>query len=106
MSGYLLGVRVVLEGASPEGLCHGSGSRVNNLTYMDPSVLSRALKRNNTDRKQMPSYIRIAQFIGVCSSVKTCAIGENLHSVSDPISGPQERLIHAGALVPPPSFQC
>src|SRR5262245_30298091 len=32
MSGYLLGVRVVLEGASPECVSHGSGSRVNNLT--------------------------------------------------------------------------
>ena len=46
-----------------------------------------------------------AQFIGVCSSVKTCEIGENLLSVSDPISGPQERLIHAGALVSPPPLQ-
>jgi transposase len=47
-----------------------------------------------------------AQFIGVCSSVKTCEIGENLLSISDPISGPQERLIHASALVPPPALQC
>jgi hypothetical protein len=31
---------------------------------------------------------KVAQFIGVCSSVKTCEIGENLLSVSDPILGP------------------
>jgi len=29
---------------------------------------------------------KVAQFIGVCSSAKTYAIGENLLSVSDPIS--------------------
>src|SRR5687767_8810548 len=46
-----------------------------------------------------------AQFIGVCSSVKTCDIGENLLSVSDPISGPQEMLIHAGILIPTPTLQ-
>src|SRR5262249_29887058 len=32
-------------------------------------------------------------------------IGENLLSVSDPISRPEERLIHAGALVRPPTLQ-
>src|SRR6266446_3558471 len=42
---------------------------------------------------------RIAQFIGVCSSAKTCEIGENLLSVFDPISRLQERLIDAGALI-------
>src|SRR5262245_42070086 len=31
-----------------------------------------------------------------------CAIGENLLSVCDLISGPLERLIHAGTLVRPP----
>jgi hypothetical protein len=46
-----------------------------------------------------------AQFIAVCSSVKTCKIGENLLSVSDPVSGPQEMLIHAGFLVPTPTLQ-
>ena len=34
----------------------------------------------------------------VCSSAKMYEIGENLLSVADPISRPQERLIHAGAL--------
>jgi hypothetical protein len=46
-----------------------------------------------------------AQFIGVCSSAKTCAIDENLRSVSDPILRLQERLIHAGALIRPPTLQ-
>jgi hypothetical protein len=45
-----------------------------------------------------------AQFIAVCSCAKTCAIGENLLSVSDPISGPEEMLIHVGALVRPPAL--
>ena len=40
-----------------------------------------------------------AQFIAVCSSAKTYEIGENLLFVSDPISRPEERLIHADALV-------
>src|SRR5262245_33408532 len=48
----------------------------------------------------------VAQFIGVCSSVKTGEIGENLLSIPDPILGPQERLIHAGALISPPTLQC
>src|SRR5882762_4659094 len=34
----------------------------------------------------------------VPSSVKPCEIGENLLSVSDPISRLQEKLIHVGAL--------
>src|SRR5262249_12772056 len=48
---------------------------------------------------------RFAQFIAVCSSAKPCEIGENLLSVSDPISRLQERLIHVGALVRPPALQ-
>src|SRR5215831_1295174 len=43
--------------------------------------------------------------IAVCSSAKPCEIGENLLSVLDPISRPEERLIHAGALVRPPTLQ-
>src|SRR5216683_4611168 len=43
--------------------------------------------------------------LAVCSSAKTCEIGENLLSVSDPISRPEERLIHAGALIRPPTLQ-
>src|SRR5437870_12242168 len=35
----------------------------------------------------------------VCSSVKPCEIGENLLSVSNPISRLQEKLIHVGALI-------
>src|SRR5215475_13140848 len=46
-----------------------------------------------------------AQFIAVCSSVKPCVIGENLLSVSDPISRPEERLIDASALVRPRALQ-
>jgi hypothetical protein len=46
-----------------------------------------------------------AQFIGVCSNAKTCEIGENLLSVSDPILRPQERRIHAGALIRPRPLQ-
>src|SRR5262249_47142765 len=53
----------------------------------------------------LPRSIRFAQFIGVCSNAKTCEIGENLLSVSGPISRPQERLIHAGALVRPRTLQ-
>jgi hypothetical protein len=37
---------------------------------------------------------QFAQFIAVCSSAKTCEIGENLLSVSDPLSRLQEILIH------------
>ena len=47
----------------------------------------------------------VAQYLVVCSSAKTCEIGENLLSVADPISRPEERLIHAGALVCPPPLQ-
>src|SRR5262245_46067704 len=43
-------VRLVCEGASRRSLCHGLGRRVNNLTYMDPPALSRALERHNTFR--------------------------------------------------------
>src|SRR5215813_1657141 len=46
-----------------------------------------------------------AQFIAVCSSAKPCAIGENLLSVSDPISRPEERLSHVGARIRPPTLQ-
>src|SRR5262249_40325866 len=46
-----------------------------------------------------------AQFIAGCSSAKPCEMGENLLSVSDPISRPKERLIHAGALIRPPTLQ-
>ena len=46
----------------------------------------------------------LAQFLGVCSNAKTCAIGENLLSVSNRISRPQERLIHADALIRPPTL--
>src|SRR5215475_10681229 len=49
--------------------------------------------------------IFFAQFIGVCSSAKTCEIDENLRFVSDPISRQQERLIDASALVPPSALQ-
>src|SRR5262244_3965501 len=41
----------------------------------------------------------------VCSNAKTCERGENLLSVSDPILRPQERLIHAGALIRPRTLQ-
>src|SRR5437870_13800583 len=41
----------------------------------------------------------------VCSSVKPCEIGENLLSVSNPISRLQEKLIHVGALIRPPTLQ-
>src|SRR5215510_5436619 len=46
-----------------------------------------------------------AQFIGVCSSAKTCEIDENLRFVSDSISRLQERLIDASALIRPPALQ-
>src|SRR5262249_41148085 len=46
-----------------------------------------------------------AQFIAVCSSAKPCKIGENLLSVFHPISCAEERLIHAGVLVPPSTLQ-
>src|SRR5712691_12691104 len=46
-----------------------------------------------------------AQFTAVCSSAKPCEIGKNLLSVSDPISRLQERLIHVGALIRPPTLQ-
>ena len=45
-----------------------------------------------------------AQFLAVCSGAKPCEIGENLLSVSNLISRQEERLIHAGALVRPPTF--
>src|SRR5262249_20106839 len=48
---------------------------------------------------------RLAQFIGVCSNAKPGKIGENLFSVSDPISRPEERLIHASTLVPLSTLQ-
>src|SRR5919198_5297572 len=51
------------------------------------------------------NYKGLAQFIAVCSNAKTCEIGENLLSVSDPISRLQERLIHVGALIRPPTLQ-
>src|SRR5438034_2161061 len=38
-------------------------------------------------------------------SVKPCEIGENLLSVSNPISRLQEKLIHVGALIRPPTLQ-
>src|SRR4029453_15437634 len=57
-----------------------------------------SLDRPLTEEKVAAHYNNFAQFIGVCSSAKTCEIGENLLSVSDPISRPQERLINAGAL--------
>src|SRR5262249_46662525 len=41
----------------------------------------------------------------VCSSAKPCEIGENLLSVSDPISRPEERLSHVGARIRPPTLQ-
>src|SRR4029453_1721992 len=41
----------------------------------------------------------------ICSSAETCEIGENLLAVSDPISRIQERLIHVGALIRPPTLQ-
>jgi len=50
-------------------------------------------------------HTRFAQIIAVCSSAKPCEIGENLLSVSDLTSRPQERLIHAGALVRPSTLQ-
>src|SRR2546425_12632646 len=53
----------------------------------------------------MCTIISVAQFIAVCSSAKPCEIGENLLSVSDPISRSEERLIHAGAFVRPPTLQ-
>jgi hypothetical protein len=54
---------------------------------------------------ELANLTKDAQFIVVCSSVKTCKIGENLLSVSNPVSGPQEMLIHAGFLVPTPTLQ-
>src|SRR5262249_9693617 len=51
------------------------------------------------------SATEVAQFIAVCSSAKPCVISENLLSVSDPISRPEERLIDASALVRPPALQ-
>src|SRR5215510_13333082 len=54
---------------------------------------------------RMNLVIPVAQFLAVCSSAKPCEIGENLLSVSDPISQLQERLIHVGALVRPPALQ-
>ncbi len=46
-----------------------------------------------------------SQFIAVCSSAQTCAIGEHFLAVSKPRSQLQERLLHAGALVRPPPLQ-
>jgi hypothetical protein len=54
----------------------------------------------------MAGYLSLfAQFLAVCSSVKMCALCENLLSVFAPISRPQERLIHAGARVCPRTLQ-
>src|SRR5262249_23698670 len=50
-------------------------------------------------------YTPFAQFIGVCSSAKTCEIDENLRFVSDSTSRLQERLIDASALIRPPALQ-
>src|SRR5215470_14347054 len=47
----------------------------------------------------------VAQFIAICRSAKTCAIGENLLSVADPISRLQERRSHVGACLRPPPLQ-
>src|SRR2546430_8834062 len=47
----------------------------------------------------------IAQFIAICRSAKVCEIGENLLSISAPISRSQERLIYASAFVRPPTLQ-
>src|SRR5215470_20334217 len=47
----------------------------------------------------------VAQFIAICRSAKTCAIGENLLSVADPISRLQERRSHVGACIRPPPLQ-
>src|SRR5215510_2207760 len=65
------------------------------------------------DRRQCPpgthrsigQQTAVAQFIAVCSSAKPCEIGENLLSVSDPISRLQERLIDASALIHPSTLQ-
>jgi hypothetical protein len=46
-----------------------------------------------------------AQFIVVCSNAKTYEIGENLLSVSNPISSPEGMLIHAEFLIPLPTLQ-
>src|SRR5262249_3814292 len=61
--------------------------------------------RNTSYRRRFDFVSRVAQFIGVCSSAKTCEIGENLLSVFDPISRLQERLIDAGALISPSTLQ-
>src|SRR5215510_13389708 len=53
----------------------------------------------------LPLQTTVAQFIAVCSSAKPCVIGENLLSVSDPISRLEERLIDASTLVRPPALQ-
>jgi hypothetical protein len=49
---------------------------------------------------------QLAQFLAVCSSAKTCEIGENLLSIADSISRSEEKRIHAGALTCPPPLQC
>src|SRR5215217_4411167 len=67
---------------------------------MNPRSLSAFPVRRDSRQVQI-RITRLAQFLAVCSSVKPCKIGENLLSVFDPISRSEERLIHAGALVPP-----
>src|SRR6266446_10273129 len=68
-----------------------------------------ALPRSRRGRQSgvtaAPMQTPAAQFIGVCSSAKTYEMDENLLSMSDPISRPQERLIHAGACIRPPPLQ-
>ena len=59
-------------------------------------ILREDIPRRDTLELAIPYHIDFAKFIAVCSCAKTCAIGENLLSISDVISRPQERLIHAG----------
>ena len=87
----MLDIMVVLKISHAAGAATGS-------TCMIPEALNPP--GESIDRELPPPFVKIvAQFIAVCSSAKTCEIGENLLSVSDPISRPEERLIHASALV-------
>src|SRR5713101_7601950 len=91
----------------PSKEVYTSGARIKDHKRIkkDPSDPNIRVRGRNTLKQtvRLPSQTFMpAQFIGVCSNAKLHEIGENLLSMSDPISRPEERLIHAGALVRPP----
>src|SRR5437867_6403075 len=63
--------------------------------FPDSNGISDDFKRQNRSHQTEP----------VPRSAKVCEIGENLLSISAPISRPQERLIYASAFLRPPTLQ-